>query len=81
MVNDNNNLMDGYILLHAWDAAYQTPPQSAVILPTSRLTREQRGDVSAPLSVALPPLGARRAISSSRVDEYATSHTDDLVLH
>lgn len=26
MVNGNNNLMDGHVSLHAWDAAYQTPP-------------------------------------------------------
>ena len=57
MVNDNNNLMDGYILLHAWDAANQTAPRSAVlrILQTSCLNYQQRaGDVSARLSVAVP---------------------------
>lgn len=57
MVNDNNNLMDGYVLLQAWDAANQTAPRSAVlrILPTSYPNYHQRaGDVSARLSVAVP---------------------------
>lgn len=51
MVNDNNNLMDGYVLQHAWDAADQTAAQSAACTSNQPRMQTATREVFAPPSV------------------------------